>query len=95
VAYEDLVKDPTRMIGEVMRFAGVEPLSSGMSKVMQAFRGPNNRINVGIAGRGRSLSPGAAEALALLLDQYPEFENDAYFHRMRATLDAALTVGAI
>jgi hypothetical protein len=94
VAYEDLVKDPTRSIGDVLRFAGVEPAPSAMSKAMQAFRGPNNRINVGIAGRGRSLSPVAAEALGLLLDQYPEFANDAYFRGMRVTLEAVMAAGA-
>ena len=83
------------MIGDVLRFAGVEPAPSAMTKAVHAFRGPNNRINVGIAGRGRALSPRAAQALALLLDLYPEFENDAYFRGMRATLDTAMAVGAV
>lgn len=94
VAYEELVKDPAGVIGDVLRFAGVEPAPSAMTKAVHAFRGPNNRINLGIAGRGRALSQRAAEALALLLDQYPEFESDAYFRRMRATLVTAMAVGA-
>jgi hypothetical protein len=89
VGYEDLVKHPQSAIEGVLRFAGVQPHAQAMSGVLEAFRGPNNRINVGVSGRGRALGARAAEALGRLLDQYPEFEGDAYFRRMRATLATA------
>lgn len=90
VAYEELVQDPSSTIQAVLRFAGVQPRVDAMSRVLEAFRGPNNRINVGVSGRGRGLGPRAAEALGRLLDQYPEFEVDPYFQRTRATLATAL-----
>jgi len=90
VAYEDLVQRPEDTIAGVLRFAGVKPDAAAMPRVLEAFRGPNNRINVGVAGRGRALGPAAATALGRLLDQYPEFENDPYFKRMRATLAGAV-----
>jgi len=93
VRYEDMVQDPVRAISGVLRHAGVAPRAEKMQRVVDAFHGPGNRLNVGVAGRGRALAPGAAEALGQLLDQYPEFEGDEYFRRMRATLAVAMAGG--
>lgn len=89
VHYEDMIRDPVSTIAGVLRHAGVEPRMDRMQQVLDAFHGPGNRLNVGVAGRGRSLAPRAAEALGQLLDQYPEFEGDPYFRRMRATIAVA------
>jgi len=91
VAYEDLVQDPKSVIEGILRFSGIEPQEGKMPQVMEAFRGPNNRINVGVSGRGRQLGSRAAEALGRLLDQYPEYGNDPYFRRMRSALGAAVS----
>lgn len=91
VTYEDLVRNPKSVIEGILRFSGVEPREEKMPKALEAFRGPNNRINIGVSGRGRKLGSRAAEALGRLLDQYPECEVDPYFRRMRTALGAAIS----
>ncbi|NBX37087.1 MAG: hypothetical protein EBR10_07690 [Planctomycetes bacterium] len=91
VAYEDLVRDPQSAIEAILRFSGIEPQEQYMPRVLEAFRGPNNRINVGVSGRGRLLGSGAAAALGHLLDQYRECDADPYFRRMRSALSATVS----
>jgi hypothetical protein len=88
VAYEDLVRDPQSVIEGILRFSGIEPQEQNMPRVVEAFCGPNNRINVGVSGRGRLLGSGAAAALGRLLDQYQECDADPYFRQMRSALSA-------
>jgi hypothetical protein len=68
--------------------AGVTATRTEAEAAIERAKTKHVRLNVGISGRGRSLSPRAADALSSLLDCYPDFQDDPLFLRTRQTLAA-------
>ena len=83
IHYEDLINAPEKTIIDILKHSGVTPLPEKVKQSLERGKKVNTRLNVGITGRGKSLSPCAAEELQKLIDLYPEFEGDEFFKRMR------------
>lgn len=89
ISYEDLTSNPEETIAAVLRRSGMSPTPEKVKQAIERGKEGDNRINVGVTGRGKTLSPRAAEELQKLIDLYPEFEEDEYFKRMRAARQMA------
>ena len=84
VFYEDLTRAPEETVTAVLKHSKLSPVPEKVKKALERGKEVDNRLNVGVSGRGKNISPRAAEDLQKLLDLYPEFEGDEYFKRMRA-----------
>ncbi len=84
VFYEDLTRAPEEAIAAVLKHSKLSPTPEKVKQALERGKEVDNRLNVGVSGRGKNISPRAAEDLQKLLDLYPEFEEDEYFKRMRA-----------
>ena len=84
VHYEDLISCPEEIMSAVLKRGGLSPDPEKVKLALDRGKEANNRMNVGVAGRGKILSSRAAEELQKLIDLYPEFEGDEFFKRMRA-----------
>ena len=85
VSYEDLITNPEETVAAVLRRSRISPISEKVKEALEKSKQGNNRLNKGVIGRGKKLSPKASEDLLRLLDFYPEFEEDAYFKNIRAS----------
>ncbi len=90
IRYEDLIRTPVATIADVLRHANIQPNENHIQQALKECAGGANRLNVGVAGRGKKLSSSACEAMGQLMDEYPEFENDPYFIRIREMLSTSL-----
>jgi hypothetical protein len=85
VMYEEMITDPAKAIGDMLSFSGIsvskEQVAAGISK---ATGGAGSRINVGKAGRGRSLRPETVSTIMEMLSMYPEIQDDPYIVMMKA-----------
>ncbi len=92
VMYEEMIADPARTIGGMLTFAGVsvskDQVAAGISK---ATGGAGSRINVGKAGRGRSLKPETVKMIMEMLSMYPEIQNDPYVVMMKVQAEDILS----
>jgi hypothetical protein len=83
VSYEDLIAYPEETIASVMTFAGLSVTNDETRAAINRVNGQNrSRLNVGIAGRGRQLSPTAIATIRRKLDLYPEAAGDTYIAAM-------------
>jgi len=91
INYEDLAARPRAVIDKVLTFSGAsaqpEEIDAAIARVRRAGAG---RLNVGVAGRGRSLKPDVLRAVLELIDFYPEAAEDPYIVATRAECLAAL-----
>jgi|SRR5690606_38610344 len=86
--YDDLTADTAGVMRDILARAnapvGDEAIAAALGRASANTR---TRFNVGRVGRGTGLSPRGKEALARMLDFYPEFENDPLFIKTRASLE--------
>lgn len=84
IRYEDVAADPEETIYDVVRFAGLsvsrEDVAAGLKRTVEKG---SNRLNVGVAGRGRELSPDTVAQILGMLAMYPEIANDPYVVAMK------------
>lgn len=87
VSYEDLIQNPEATVKGILEYSNVASDSVRIRKALDSCKTTNYRFNVGIVGRGNFIAPTAMQALCGLIDQYPQFEDDAYFKSMRASFN--------
>lgn len=73
----------------MLQHSGLTPDPEKVKEALDRGKEVDNRINVGIPGRGKNLSPQAAGELQKLIDLYPEFAEDEFFRRMRTARQAS------
>ncbi|MBU6474334.1 MAG: hypothetical protein KGQ70_00075 [Alphaproteobacteria bacterium] len=79
--------DPDALfVSNVLKRGGIPPVPEKVRSAISAASGADNRFNVGISGRGKKISPKAAEGIRELISLYPEFKNDPYFQDMQSML---------
>ncbi|WP_413988785.1 sulfotransferase domain-containing protein [Labrys okinawensis] len=83
-AYEDIIADPERAVGEMLAFSGVSLRKEQVAAGIEAASGDGSRINVGKAGRGRSLQASTVSMIMEMLSMYPDIQDDAYVLMMKA-----------
>ncbi len=86
--YSAITADPAAAMLNVFGRAGLTATRTDAETALERAKSKNVRLNVGISGRGRSLSQRAADALSALLDFYPYLRDDALFIQTRQTLSA-------
>lgn len=84
--YDDMIVDPAGAMITVFERANVTALRRPVEQALERVKDKKIRFNVGIAGRGRALSPRAGKALLDLLDCYPKFQTDTLFIQTRQAL---------
>ncbi|MDQ0391710.1 uncharacterized membrane protein YkvA (DUF1232 family) [Labrys monachus] len=91
VLYEDLIAAPEKTVCDILDYAGIavrdEQVAAGVAR---ASTGGGARLNVGVAGRGRSLDPGTVSLIMDMLAMYPEIADDPYVRMMKLQADAIL-----
>ena len=91
INYEELAARPRETIGKVLAFSGARIRPKDIDAAIARVRGAGaGRLNVGVAGRGRSLKPEVVRAVLELIDFYPEAADDPYIIATRAECLAAL-----
>jgi Sulfotransferase domain len=83
VSYEDLIQNSEATIKCILEYANVPSDSIGIRRALDSCKTTEYRMNVGITGRGKLITPNTMQALRGLINQYPQFEGDAYFKSMR------------
>jgi Sulfotransferase domain len=84
VAYEDIAAAPEKAIAEMLAFSGVGAGKDKVAAGVKAASGDGSRINVGKAGRGRSLRASSVSLIMEMLSMYPDIQDDAYVGMMKA-----------
>lgn len=88
--YTEYTSNPTRVIGGILGHAkynlSVDAIQNAVDSVN---REDIAQFNVGVAGRGRSLSPNAKEQLRTMLDYYDSLNEDPYFTKTKTTIDSS------
>ena len=84
--YNDLLENPEAVMTSIFEMAGINPAKKDIQNALDITRHKNTRLNVGVSGRGKQLTPKAAEALIKLLDWYPELKDDRLFRETRESL---------
>lgn len=84
--YDDLLTNPLKTLMTVLGRAKVKMEEKEVADALERCRSRETKFNVGIAGRGSSLSHGAAEALLRVMDAYPYLEQSPLFVKTRNTL---------
>lgn len=84
VSYEEMVAAPVATLARILTHAGLAADHDKISQAISKGRQQEVRLNVGVTGRGRDISPRARDMLYALLDSYPLFHGDDYIRRMYA-----------
>lgn len=85
--YTQYTADPVRVIADILEAAGHTCDQTTIQQAVQQTRtSEQTRFNVGKAGRGAELHPGAKQALQELLDQYHYLNETPLFQQTRASI---------
>jgi hypothetical protein len=74
VAYEDVKNDPEAVVDSIASYAGVKADVPTIQRAVTAARAAAPRLNKGISGRGKKISPRAKNHIVRLASRYPKID---------------------
>jgi uncharacterized membrane protein YkvA (DUF1232 family) len=93
IDYDEVVQAPTKVVNDILDFADARVPAADVNATIAKVRAINeSRFNVGVAGRGRGLSPATVRAVLELVAHYPEADADPYIQTLKAQ-GAAILAG--
>jgi hypothetical protein len=86
VRYKEMIASPADTVQRIVRAAGLAVDELAIEEAISATRTENVRFNVGVVGRGGSLSDDLKREIVAMLDYYPSAARDPYVRDMKEGL---------
>jgi hypothetical protein len=72
--YEDVKNNPEAVVGRIASYAGVKTDMQTIQKAVASARAAAPRLNKGVSGRGKQISPRAKNHILRLASRYPKID---------------------